>query len=455
MIRLALAELRDGWRSWSGALIVVTVASALLGACAIVASTWLSVRADTSRPPGVADVLAQLSIMVTGFTGVTAVVVLSSVAAVAVQSDRARYARWQLVGITPAGVRVVLSVQLISLGVIGAAVGILVASALSQPIIDLVVRAIVAASGPVSAVTAAVSPVLLAVAGVVVLVVVFVSGFSPAHRASRISPLEALRAPEAPPRAMSVSRWVLAALFLLLTVVLLATTFGNSPDIISLNTIFACITASATIAAAGPLILPPVMRLWPRILPDRMSTPWFLARTGAAHRLLYSASSVTPLLVGMTLIGSIFSAAYTQRNAMLANGVPVDRMSLANDQVVIMLGGPLLLAVAGAAAVIFQGAAERRAAATIFWRSGVSPVTIVAAAALEAVVAVGTALILALVVIVAIVSIESLALAGPVGPSLPTVEFPALLALAAVGLIVLALSSVLPVIRTARGALAR
>lgn len=232
------------------------------------------------------------------------------------------------------------------------------------------------------------------------------------------------------------------------TVGLLASTIGNSVEIITLNTIFACILGAGAITSAAPVILPPVIAFWPRLVPDRFSISWFLARTNALERLSYSSSCVTPLLVGVTLIGSIYSAAYTQRNAMLASGIPVDQMELANDQVIIMLGGPLILAACGAATSVFQGTEHRQNAARVFSRMGLTRISLLISALLEAVIYVVTAVLIALVIIGVIVAIEALALRDAVGSSLPTITLRPILAVATLGLVVVAAGAVLPLTRT-------
>lgn len=444
MIRLAFAELRDGWRAWAGMLFMITVTSTILGACATIASTWLDY---TGQERGVSDVLAQLTIMISGFSGLTAIVVLSSVASIAVQSDRERYARWQLLGFTPHQVRTIIALQLGTLAVIGAVIGLLTAVFLSQAVIDLVVSAIQTATGKGATVPASISLPIFAGTGLAIVVIILISGLAPAHRASRIPAIEVLRSEEPPAQGMTILRWITTGLCLAATIGLLASAIGNNVDIITLNTIFACILLAGAIASAAPIVLPPVIALWPRIVPERLSLTWFLARTSALERLSYSSSSVTPLLVGITLIGSIYSAAYTQRDAMLANGIPVDQMELANDQVIIMLGGPLILAACGAATSVFQGTEHRQNAARVFSRMGIQRSSLLVAALLEAIIYVLTAVLIALVVIGVIVVIEVFALRDAVGPSFPTITFGPILAVAAVGLVVVAAGAVLPLAR--------
>ena len=444
MIRLALSELRDGWRSWVGMFFMIIVASTIMGACATLGSTWLARQTGNAISTGVDDVLAQLTTMVSGFSGVTAIIVLSSVAAIAVQGDRRRYARWQLIGITPAEVSGVVVLQLVILAFLGALIGLLVAAAAAQPTIDLVVNAVEAATGDAISIHATVSAGVFGAVGILIVVVVLLSGIAPARRAARIPPMEVLRADETPRQGMSILRWVLTGLCAAAVVGLLISTIGNSVDIITLNTIFACILLAATVAAAAPVILPPIIRSWPRMLPTRASTTWFLARTSAAHRLQYSASSVTPLMVGIALIGSIYSAAYTQRNAMLANGIPIGRMELANDQVVIMLGGPLILAAFGAATAVFQGSHQRLRNASVLSRIGIRSRAILYSAFLEAIIYVVTAFLVAFLVIVLVVSVESAALIQAVGPSLPTITFGPILIVAAIGLLLDSAGALLP-----------
>ncbi len=184
MIRSPRASARIGIASIRG-LVLVVVASTLLGACANIASTWMAQRSDPAATSGVRDVLLQLAVMIPGFSGVAAIVVLSAVASVAVQSDHERYARWQLIGITPGGVRGVLALQLTFLSLLGGIIGLLIAVVLAQPTIDLVVHAIEAAADTVSPARASTSGTALLAAWAIIVVIVLVSGLAPGRRYPR------------------------------------------------------------------------------------------------------------------------------------------------------------------------------------------------------------------------------------------------------------------------------
>lgn len=450
MIRFALNELKAEWKTWVGAACVILTASLVIGCSATVFSTWLSLRDSASQPEGISDVLLQLSVMVPALSSVSTIVVLSAVASAAVQNNRERYARWQLLGITPEKIRVILAFQLASIGLICAIAGETFAVMLSQQVIALVGRAITTATGKVHVPEASINVIVFGFALVFIVLVVLTSGLGPARRAAHVSVLEALRTPEPTIRTMTISRWITVGICIAATVGLIGSMFGNSQEIISLNTIFACITASGMISAAAPVVLPQLIKTWPRIIPDKISIVWTVARQAALHRVNTSAVSVTPLLVGITLIGAIFSAAYTERNAMLANSVAVERMTLAADQVIIMLGGPVILAVIGSAAIVFQGASARVRAAILLSRIGFRYSEVLRTAVTESLIYVGTALLTGLTIIAIIVSVESIALMQPLGPSWPTITVIPIALVAGFGAVILVFASVTPLLAGSR-----
>lgn len=422
------------------------VASLVTGACATLVSTWLAARDAAEQPDGVVDVLLQLSVMVPSFACLTSAALLSAVASAAVNAERKRYAKWQLLGFTPGQVRRVLLMQLTLLGLGFGLVGLSIAAVLAPVTVMLVGRAITAATGDPTDIRASFSGLVFGGALVATMVVVVVSGLSPARQAARFSVLDALRTPAQPRRGMTIGRWGLAIVLTLVTLALLATTVGNSTDIISLNTIFACISASGAVAAATPMLLPALIGAWPRAIPDRASISWTVARQVAHKSVHTSAVAVTPLMLGITLIGSIFSAAYTERNALVVNGFPVERMDLAADQVAIMLGGPLLLAVVGSAAVVFQDGFERSRSASLLSKLGFRRREIVGIALLESLIYVCTALLMSVLTILLIVGFESIALSVALGPSWPSIALAPIVIVTSLGALVVGLATVAPLL---------
>lgn len=446
MINLAWAELKYSWKTWIGFGSVVFVTSIVMGVCATLVSTWLSLRAASSSTGALADVLVQLSVMVSSFSGLVAVVVLNSVASSTVQTNRKQYARWQLLGITPGQVRGILALQLAILGLGSGFSGLSFALVFSQPTLLLIKNAVTNATGDVQVIEASNNSIVYATALFVILLIVLLSGLAPARRASRVSVLDALRTPEPPVRAMTATRWTVTGVFGLATVALMATAVGSSREVISLNTIFACITASGMSAALTPLMLPLFIQVWPRLIPDRASVTWAVARRYALHHIHTSAASVAPLMVGITLIGAIFSAAYTERNALLVNGIHVERMNLAIDQIIIMLGGPVILAVVGSAAIVFQGTADRGHSARILSLVGFSKNHVLILALTETIIYVGTALLISLIIIFTLISIETLALSNTVGPAWPTITFGPIAVVTVIGAAITAFASTLPLL---------
>lgn len=385
MIRLILSDLAAQVRVWLG-IFAVAIATGFVGAIA-------AGLIETGAKHGgrVLEGLASTSSAIILFTAVTALIVLGSTANLTVALHQRGYALWQLVGIRPVLVAVVVLVQLGLVGTVGALIGALAAIPAFAPLFSWVFRdweqlqGITLHLGVVS---------VLAVAGGTAIVIVL-GGLRGARRASHTPPIEALRDPEPPRVKMGWLRIVLTTATVVGTIALAANLDGTaSLSAFSGQAILLTPLIAAAFAAAGPILFPFVLRAWTSSLPAKVSASWFLARNSARHRLSRSTAAVGPLMVATALAGGLYTTGATIAAAEAARTGNSTSFDLAPEGVVIILGGPLLLSAVAAASTVFMSGRSREREYALIQAAGSTHVTIVFTAVWEAVIYAATAAIL-------------------------------------------------------------
>ncbi|GAA0490161.1 hypothetical protein Ade02nite_24320 [Paractinoplanes deccanensis] len=417
MVKLVLSDLVANARVWLGTFLIAA-ATALVGA--VVAgdiATALAVGGDEALA------LYGISGVVAAFTIVTALIVVGSVAGLTVTLQQRGYALWQLVGIRPALVRTVVTSQLLVVSLLGAVLGCLVA----LPVLGPLHRYAFAGSPELEPLhprfgLAAAIPVVL-----FVVVVLTIGGSRSAGRASRTPPIQSLREIEPPDRRMTVGRWVGGIATLGIVAAIVSTLPGTGPDTLAVPLMLIAPLVAGVLAAFGPLLLARLVRGWTSLVPAE--GPWFLARNSTAFNVGRSTATISPLTVAIALAGGLYSA----------NGTAGHGGNLTTGSVVLLLGGPLLLAVLGAVATVFMSSRRREREFALIVAAGGTPGTVLAAAAWEAVIYVGTALLLGGV------SVLATALAGAWAAGVfPSFGVLPALAVAAFGLVLVLTATVLP-----------
>ncbi len=431
MSRLVLADLASHARVWLGVL-AVTVVAGFVGA---IAAGLL----ETGFHHGgrVLDGLSSTSAAVIMFTSITALIVLSSTASLTVALQKRSYALWQIVGIRPSLVGLVVLGQLAIVGALGAAVGSLLAIPVFGPLFIWVFRDWPNMQG-ISLHLGAVS-VLIVVAAI--MAVVMLGGLRGARHASRVLPIEALRDPEPPRVKMGWLRIVLTLAIVAGAIALdwaldgRASLSGFSGQAILITPLIA-----AAMVTAGPVLFPVVLRLWTALLPPRVSTSWFLARNSSRYRLSQSTAAISPLLVAIALAGGLYTMAATMDQALADRTGNTTSTGLAPEGVVILLGGPLLLSAVAAAATVFMSGGARERELALIQAAGSTQPTVILTAIWEAVIYTVTAAILgaAATVIGGIIVAAKLALAFPV------ISFSTLTLIAAGGFVLILAATVVP-----------
>lgn len=431
MIRLVLSDLAAHARVWLGVL-AVTIATGFVGAIA-------AGLIETGIVHGgrVQEGLSSTSAAVIMFTAVTALIVLSSTANLTVALQQRGHALWQLVGVRPALVALVVLTQLGIVGALGALVGSLIAIPIFGPLFVWAFREWPDMQG-ISLYLGTIS-VLVVVAAVTV--VVLLGGLRGARRASRTPPIEALRDPEPPRIKMGWFRIVLTVLVLGGTVTLALTLDGNATiSAFSGQAVLLTPLIAAALAAAGPLVFPLVLRAWTSLLPAKASASWFLARNSARYRVSQSSAAISPLMVAIALAGGLYTTGATLAAAQAARTGSTNGFDLAPEGVVILLGGPLLLSAVAAAATVFMSGHAREREFALIQAAGSTHSAITLTAIWEAVIYTATAAILGTAATVT----GGFIIAGKLSLLVPVVSFATLGLIAGGGFLLILAATVAP-----------
>lgn len=397
MIGLLRGELRADWRSWAGLVVVAAIAGLAIG----VGGSFLEtgIRMGGRRGTGISGV----SSMILVFSGVSAIGVTSSVARLAVDLGRAGYARWQLAGVAPRQVGVIVLTQVVVLSMFGAALG-LAMTVFAAPF--LMRLAFGGATSGFADVQAVVGPITALFVFCGVPAVTLLGGVPAARRAARTPALEALRSSEPQAGRMRWWRWLLFALLVAAAAAAVSswTSFAALATPEDRNTLLSQTPLIAplltlTVVAGGPVLYAPLLRAWTALVPARVSAAWYLARHQSRFHLGRSTASITPLFTGAAMLGGLYTVIGIWGAAARTAGEPFGGLQL--GQVVVLLGGPLLLAGSGAAIVVFMSNRTQGREQALLSAGGAADAVIVRTAVLQGLIPAITAVLMALVVIAA------------------------------------------------------
>lgn len=384
MIRLILADLGSHVRIWFGTLAVVIATGFVGGISAGLIETGIHEGGQ------VQEGLGSTSSVVIIFTGLTALIVLSSTANLTVSLQQRSYALWQLVGVRPALVAIIVLAQLAIVGAIGALIGCAIAGPVIGPLFAWTFREWPGMQG----VDVRIGGLgALAVVATIVLVVLL-GGLRSARRASRTPPIEALRESEPRRIRMGWFRILLFAGAIALTASLASSMHGGSLSRISGQAPLLTPLIAAVLAAAGPIVYPFLLGAWTALVQARVSATWFLARNSARHRLGQSGAAIGPLMVAIALAGGLYTSGETLAAAQTAQTGITGGFELPPEGVVLLLGGPLLLSAIAAAATVFMTGHAREREFALVQAAGSTLAAILLAAVWEAVIYAVTAALL-------------------------------------------------------------
>lgn len=438
MIRLVAAELRSGWATWIGVLLVALTSAAAFGVALSTVETGIHAGGD----------------YVSGFSGAAAIVLIFSAAAgvpvtaavarLAVDLGRPGYARWQLAGVSPRQASGVVIAQLAASGLLGALLGLAVTPLLAEPLVH---GAFEEGTGGYAEIPIVTGPLTAAVVVPATLLVTLLGGWRAARAAGRTSPLAALREPETEAKRMRWWRWLLLALVIAAVSAAITAMFGGDRRVILAQTPMVPAYLTMVVAAAGPVLYPGLLRGWTALVPARTSVAWHLARHQARYHLGRSTASITPLFVGAALLGGMFTMSATMDASLRASDR--DGVSIGAGQVLLILGGPVALAAVGVAVVIFMSNRTQGAEQALLRASGAEGRVLVMSALLQAAIHVVTAALLTLAVLSGSAAIIAGAM-STVGRGVPVLDVGAAGLLMLVGLALTAVATLLPVLSRLR-----
>lgn len=396
MIRLALSELRFefvGFIALAGSITINAIWIAL-GVYFLTSVYSVSGQASlAAAQAGSSAILTQISVfMLLIGIGIPGALVLSGLGAMRVELMRSRFARLRLAGATPGQVARVVIGQAVILSLICGLVGAGLAVPLAQPGIDVLMNVTdIGVSVPVIINVWSVPLVLLLIMGTVTL-----GAWVPARRASRVSPIEALRDSASAPKRIGMARAILGGAFAILAVLLAARAVQEryNGTASALVVLFGC-TVLVLLALLGPRLLPAIVRGWTGLVPARVFPSWYVARHSAAARMSTTTATIAPFLMAAGFLGVYLSAA---RTWAVATGAAESTSQLLFGQGVLLFAPTATIAVFGSLAAVAMSGGGRSREQALMRASGASPGVLLSQPVLEAAIYAGTAFVLAAVV---------------------------------------------------------
>lgn len=416
-------------------------AAAMAGGAAVVELSSVGAGDSAEVQSGFTDFLVGLSI---AFALIPSIVVLSSTARLAVRLRRRGLARWLLIGIPAGRVRAIVRTQFVAIAVVGGAIGVGIAGVWAPTVlgaaltnVDVSVDGVPGRLGFEPALTPAGAAIALAA----VVLIVLVSTSRAITEAANTSPIEAVRASDAPAARRRGRRIVLCCLLGFLALVCLSQVATRNPMVMANGAVMLPVMLAATVAATGSWLALRALRTWTALLPATRSSSWYLARHEAHRQLERSSAAVNPLMIGMALAAGAYGVVATMAGVSTAGGGTTGADVL--GFVMAIGGGPLVIAAVGAAAVVAMSGNDREHQIGLLRASGATPAVLIRSAVFEAVVLSGTAALLALVIDLVAVGLVSAALGF-----VPVVFPPLPLLVMAVGAIMLmVIATLLPTLQ--------
>ncbi|WP_382303611.1 FtsX-like permease family protein [Herbiconiux sp. UC225_62] len=397
--RLALHDLRDSRVLWLAAAIVAAAGSFI----ALVPATLI----ESALPVTDVTSLALLAIAgtVIAFTAVSLVIVMVSVARATIDARRPTFGLWQVSGVLPGQVGVVVFVQVVAVGVLGAVPGAVLGLWFGPVFVRTTLTGSLGAfdahAGLAGAVVAVVAVTLLICAAAV----------PAARRAAGTPPIRLLGGDDvvdSRPRSgggrFVWGRAIVAVLLGLLLYRLLISlpssidTGGSQPLLIGpLAVALLCLPGRRAMAAAA--------RAWTAVVPTRWSTSVLLARADVT-RSPDGAAPITPFVVAIGLPVTFLAGTSI---ASSASGTPGNGST---SGTVLVLFGPVLLAAVGGGASLLLRSVQRRRETGVLDSLGAGLPVMVLQRLWEVVIGVTTATLVAAVALAVTVGAELAVLAA-------------------------------------------
>lgn len=319
MIGLAARTFADRWQLFIGTVLAVTIGVAIIHAGMTIILGVESAAAPGSTPPEQMEDFHQAAEGASTLTGMTVmlgafltVFVVGSTVTFAIDQRRGDLALLRLGGVTGRQIRRLLLVEALLTAVPGAVLGAVVGIGLT-----VVQSKILAGLGAFpEGLDTPMRPVVLALDMAAAVTVCLVGAWGAARRATRISPLDALRRSPADQRVMTVRRWMVALLAAVVTAVQVAFSVVAGgvliPLLLGLGIV---VTASVAMSQLAPLLVPAVARILLLAPGLRQSVIAGLSVANLRDAVRRTASCAAPMIVLVGLVMGLQGILDTQTEA--------------------------------------------------------------------------------------------------------------------------------------------
>lgn len=341
MLRLSWRTFTQRWQLFVGATLTVCLGVALVQSSLLIlisvatadVPAGLSPLAQAQLQGGYTSALAMLGLTL-ALSIFLAVFIVSSTFAFTVAQRRRDLALLRLIGGGRVQLRRLLLGEALLLGLIGSACGV--------PLGLLVMRAQATLLHNLGFLPAMFVPSwqdwILGVSGGLGVGVAIAGVLVAARRASRVRPLEALRATGAVARVMTPSRWIIGLLFLAGAMAMaIVAGFAGLAGATALS-LTAAMAAAVGLSALSPIVVPLIGKIFGTVL--RGSTLGGLAEANLADGVRRSASTAAPLLVLVALVigqagtmASVGAATEQAQRSDIAGDLVVSATGPAGDRI--------------------------------------------------------------------------------------------------------------------------
>ena len=454
MIRYTLRALAVQWRAWSGTLMVLAFAAALVDVCLVHRMTVTrpdvvaAARAAGVRPAEL--VVPGVSVYV--YSAMVAIPVVAVVGQSCVQALRTDWARWRLAGALPRQVFVGVIATVVVVAVVSCLPGILVGAVVDQPFAAVLTRMAAQRMGRIE-VAQTPSTVLLTIVSVVGVAVIGAIG--PARTAVRTPATEAVRTATAASgrRRMGVIRWILSGAWALVCVVQLLVALMVRPGkrVDGLpdgggQAMLAALLLAILVVLLAPAVIPGLLRAWSAPL-AQLGGPCMIARRSALWRSSLAASAIAQLALAFSFAAALMTNLDTTEAVIEAEHLNVTLNQSDSLVLAAILGAMALL---GAIAVVAMASRSRQQEIAVLRCAGATIGGVRAQVVIEAALYVGTALIISVVPLAVTALGEAMFFARAGLPFLPSPAVGRLVLLALGSFAVLAAVLLAPVRRAHR-----
>lgn len=396
MTRYVLRALLSQWKSWSGTVLVLAFAAALVNVC--LAHRFSVTRPEvvaTARAAGVSPAELEMSgLSIYIYSALVAIPVVAVVGQSCVQALRTNWARWRLAGAVPRQVFLSVIMTIATLGLVSCIPGILVGILVDQTFSSILTRI---ASEKMGAIEVIQTPTTILFTAVSVVGIAVLGAFGPARTAVKVPATEAIREMSLSIRRMSLTRWGLGALWSLICAAQLFLAFTIQPQKIDDGlpagggqAMLAAILISILSVIIAPALVPGLLKVWSLPL-AHLGGPWLVARRSTSWRASLSGSAVALLGLGFSFTAALMTNLYTTESVVASAHLP-NKINQLDTLVMIAILG--LIALLGAIAVVAMTSRSRQREFAILRCGGSTIKQIRAQAVIESLLYTCTALLL-------------------------------------------------------------